>query len=225
MKPKASFVIPAYNAEAYLAETLESTLKQTIQDVEVIVVNDGSTDNTNKVIDYYQGKDSRVIGIMQENQGRSASRNRGILASRADYIFTLDADDLAYKDRVAETLSVFKKTKADIVYSSFHMIDAISQIIDTPVLALPFDYERVKKEWFTYICHSSMAFKKKVFSKVQYSMGDFDKHCIDDWKFQIDSFHAGMKFACSKKVLAAYRYIPKERDEAKIKELKASCLK
>jgi glycosyltransferase involved in cell wall biosynthesis len=225
MKPKASFVIPAYNAEAFIAETLESCLKQTEKKIEIVVVNDGSTDGTADVVSYYLSKDGRIKLINQRNEGRTTARNVGISEAKADVIFTQDADDISYPERVSDTLAAFKKTKADIVYSSFHTIDAIGQIIEDPVIALPFDYEKVKKEWFTYICHSTMAFKKKVFDKVQYTTGDYDKHAIDDWKFQIDAYQAGFKFAPVKKVLAAYRIIPKVRDEDKIKELKSLCLK
>lgn len=225
MKPKASFVIPAYNAEAFLAETIESCLKQTERKIEVVIVNDGSTDDTQKVIDYYQGKDERIKCKIKANGGRSAARNEGISEARADIILTQDADDISYPERVADTLAAFKKTNADIVYSSFHTIDAIGQILDEPVLALPFDYEKVKKEWFTYIGHSTMAFKKSVFKEVQYQSGDYDKHAIDDWLFQVTAFQRGFRFAPIKKVLAAYRVIPKVRDEEKIKELKTLCLK
>jgi len=224
-KPKASFVIPAFNAEAFLAETLESCLKQKERNIEVIVVNDGSTDATQSVIDYYQGKDDRIKCKVKANGGRSAARNDGVLAASSNIILTQDADDISYPDRVSETLAAFKKTKADIVYSSFHTIDAIGQILDEPVLALPFDYEKVKKEWFTYIGHSTMAFKKSVFEKVRYQSGDYDKHAIDDWLFQVSAYHAGFKFSPIKNVLAAYRIVPKVRDEEKIKELKSLCLK
>lgn len=224
-KPKASFVVPAYNAEAFLAETIESCLKQTERGIEIVIVNDGSTDSTQDLASYYLSKDARIRLINQGNEGRTKARNAGISEAKADIILTQDADDISYPERVAETLAAFKKTKADIVYSSFHTIDAIGQILDAPILALPFDYERVKREWFTYIGHSTMAFRKSVFEKVQYSAGDYDKHAIDDWKFQVDAYLAGFKFAPIKKVLAAYRIIPKMRDEEKIKELKTLCLK
>ena len=225
MRPKASFVVPAFNSEAFIAETLESCLKQTERNIEVVVVNDGSTDSTADVVAYYLSKDERVKLINQRNEGRSAARNVGISEAKADVILTQDADDISYPERVSETLEAFKKSKADIVYSSFHMIDAIGQILEDPVLAVPFDYEKVKKEWFTYIGHSTMAFKKDVFKEVQYQPGDYDKHAIDDWLFQVTCYQRGFKFAPIKKVLAAYRVIPKVRDEEKIKELKALCLK
>lgn len=90
--PQVSVVIPAYNAMQYLPETLESVLKQTFTDFEVLIVNDGSSDN---VIDWVsQVKDPRVKLISQTNQGLSGARNTGILNAQGEYVAFLDADDL-----------------------------------------------------------------------------------------------------------------------------------
>ena len=224
-KPKASFVIPVYNGMAFLAETLESCLKQSERNIEIVVVNDGSTDSTARLLNYFQGKDERICAIhLTENRGRCFARNYGIEAARADIIMTLDADDLAYTDRAKLTLREFKKDdKLDIVYGAFHVMDVLSNV-EGAVEAHKFDWDKVITDGFTYICHSTMSFRKSVFKEVQYTEGEFDKHAIDDWKFQVDCYKRGFRFGHIPKVLGAYRIIPKARDEAKIRELKRQCL-
>ncbi|MBE9030966.1 glycosyltransferase family 2 protein [filamentous cyanobacterium LEGE 11480] len=89
-----SVVIPAYNAERFIAQTLDSVLAQTFTAFEVIVVNDGSTDETQSIVEHYLLTDDRVRLINQSNQGISATRQRGKAAAKGDFIAFLDADDL-----------------------------------------------------------------------------------------------------------------------------------
>jgi teichuronic acid biosynthesis glycosyltransferase TuaG len=90
-KALVSVVIPAYNADAYIQETLDSILAQTYADFEIILINDGSTDNTEGVIQSYA--DSRIQYFFQKNQGVSAARNAGFLKTKGEYIVFFDADD------------------------------------------------------------------------------------------------------------------------------------
>ncbi|TXE08096.1 glycosyltransferase family 2 protein [Seonamhaeicola algicola] len=96
MLPFFSVVIPLYNKQEYIQETINSVLNQTFQDFEIIVINDGSTDNSLKIIEQIQN--NRVKIINQENKGLSAARNVGIKNAKANYIAFLDADDLWCKD-------------------------------------------------------------------------------------------------------------------------------
>lgn len=238
--PRASFVIPVHNGQAYLAETLESCLNQSNSRFEAVVVDDGSTDSTRELIEFYQKRDDRVKPVLlDKNVGRSMARNRGIAEAKSEIILTLDADDINIPDRVERTIQFFKKNPSvDICYSKFHNIDEWGNIYTfkkdgvelAEIDALPFDFEKVKKsleadgKGFTGICHSSMSFKKNVFDKVQYQDGPWSEHGVDDWRFQIDSFKAGFKFAPINRCLVQYRAIRKQRDEEAIKELKKQCL-
>lgn len=91
---KVSVIVPCYNQGAYLAETLDSVIAQTYNNLEVIVVNDGSTDNTEEVIRRYSDYDSRIKCISQKNHGLSTARNNGIKNSEGEFILPLDADDI-----------------------------------------------------------------------------------------------------------------------------------
>ena len=91
--PLVSIIIPIYNVEKYLQQCLESICNQTLQEIEIICVNDGSTDNSRNIAYEYAHKDSRICIIDSENQGLSSARNQGLARARAEYIQFLDADD------------------------------------------------------------------------------------------------------------------------------------
>jgi glycosyltransferase involved in cell wall biosynthesis len=105
--PSVSVVIPAYNAELYLADALDSLARQTHPATEIIVVDDGSTDGTPGVL--HAHRDS-VISIRQENAGDGAARNRGIGMATSDYVAFLDADDLCARDRLERQAASLHKT-------------------------------------------------------------------------------------------------------------------
>ncbi|MDY6902826.1 MAG: glycosyltransferase family A protein [Cyanobacteriota bacterium] len=96
-----TIVLPAYNASEYLAETLNSVLNQTYKDFELLVIDDGSTDNTRDIVRDFCQQDSRIRLISQENQGVSVARNSGIKMARGKYIAFLDSDDLWLPNKLA----------------------------------------------------------------------------------------------------------------------------
>lgn len=106
--------MPAYNAEDYVAAALDSVLGQTWSNLEIIVVNDGSTDGTAGVLDRYSDE-ARVTVIHQENQGAAAARNRGFEASTGDYIQYLDADDLLHPRKVEAQMAVLDDHTSETV--------------------------------------------------------------------------------------------------------------
>ena len=115
-----SVIIPCYNQGKYLAEAIESALNQTYPHVEVIVVNDGSTDNTAEVAARYAG---RIIYAEQENAGASVARNRGILATAGELIAFLDADDYWYQTKLEKQVSVLKADPSiGLVHTGFRYI-------------------------------------------------------------------------------------------------------
>jgi glycosyltransferase involved in cell wall biosynthesis len=92
--PKVSVIIPVYNVEKYLAECLNSICRQTLRSIEIICVNDGSTDGSAKILAEYKRKDKRFRVITQENRGLSTARNIGIRQAQGDYIYFMDGDDI-----------------------------------------------------------------------------------------------------------------------------------
>ncbi len=120
--PRVSVVITCYNYGPYLPCALDSALGQTWQDIEVIVVDDGSTDNTPDVIKPYFA-DSRVRYFRQQNAGQPKAKNRGIAESRGEFIAFLDADDIWFSDKIAQQLPLFADPAVGVVYSRRKWID------------------------------------------------------------------------------------------------------
>lgn len=90
---KVSIIVPVYNVEKYLRKCLDSLINQTLKDIEIICVNDGSKDNSPKILEEYAKKDNRIIVINQENAGLSVARNSGIDIAKGEYIGFVDSDD------------------------------------------------------------------------------------------------------------------------------------
>ena len=109
-----SVIVPVYNVEEYLEECLESIRKQTYQDIEVILVNDGSTDDSQAICEHICQTDKRFRLINQKNQGQSVARNRGVKESVGQYILFVDSDDVI-NTNVLEVLLPYMKTDVDIV--------------------------------------------------------------------------------------------------------------
>ena len=109
-----SVIVPVYNAEEYLEECLESIKNQTYTNIEVILVNDGSSDGSKEICEQYCEKDNRFKLINQENQGQSVARNLGVAESVGEFIMFVDSDDVINKN-VLEVLLPYMKTDVDIV--------------------------------------------------------------------------------------------------------------
>ena len=120
--PKVSIIIPVYNAENYLRETLNSVLNQTFTDFEVIALNDGSKDNSLSILNEYASKDGRFVVIDKPNSGVSDTRNLGILKASGEYIACLDADDLYSPNFLSVMLGAIESSGAEVAvckYESF----------------------------------------------------------------------------------------------------------
>jgi glycosyltransferase involved in cell wall biosynthesis len=107
MKPLVSILIPAFNAQDWIAETLESAIAQTWSEKEIIVVNDGSTDQTSAIAERFEPAGVRIV--TQKNQGAAAARNTAFSLSHGDYIQWLDADDLLSPDKIARQVTVLQE--------------------------------------------------------------------------------------------------------------------
>ena len=111
---KISVIVPAYNSEKFIAETIECLLSQTLSDIQIIIVNDGSTDETGVIIDKYASKNPNILPLYQKNSGVSAARNNGINHAEGKYIMFLDSDDLLSADTLEQVYNKLEETKADM---------------------------------------------------------------------------------------------------------------
>ena len=115
-KPKVSIVIPVYNTEAYVEDTILSIVNQSLRDSEIIVINDGSTDNSLPVIEKLAEKDPRIRIYSQENQGLSAARNAGIEHANGKYLYFMDSDDLLDPDALEQCVKKCEANNLDFLF-------------------------------------------------------------------------------------------------------------
>jgi len=115
MKPKVSVIVPVYNIEAYIGECLNSIVTQTFKNIEIILIDDGSTDLSSKIIKDFAQKDNRIIIHSQSNQGVSAARNAGISLASGEYILFVDGDDLIVENAIEMIYKYAIATKVEIV--------------------------------------------------------------------------------------------------------------
>lgn len=112
---KVSVIIPVYNVEKYLRQNLESVANQTLKDIEIICVDDGSTDSSFEIVKEFAEKDSRFIAVSQENGGAGAARNNGLRRAKGKYLSFLDSDDFFDEKMLEEAYNKAEATQADFV--------------------------------------------------------------------------------------------------------------
>ena len=121
--PKVTVIIPVYNVAAYLPQCLDSVIAQTLDDIEIICVNDGSKDESLAVLNEYAAQDSRIKIIDKANAGVSAARNDGIAAAQGEYIAFLDGDDFLEPDCLEKVYATAVSGNFDTVVFKHNLID------------------------------------------------------------------------------------------------------
>lgn len=119
-----SVIIPVFNKEEYLSECIKTVVSQTYKCLEIIIINDGSTDNSEKIIEGYQLNDKRIKYHNQKNQGVAASRNKGISVSKGEYIYFIDADDKIELNTIDKLVNktIVSGTVSDIVVGNYYRV-------------------------------------------------------------------------------------------------------
>ncbi len=110
-----SVIIPVYNTEEYLREALDSIVDQTLKDIEIICINDGSTDGSAEILEEYAKKDNRISIITQENKGLSCSRNAGMMKAKGKYIYFMDSDDILETTALEELIPIMEEKNLDVM--------------------------------------------------------------------------------------------------------------
>lgn len=127
---KVSVIVPVYNVEEYIEKCLQSLVNQTLEDIEIIVVNDGSPDNSQKIIDKYVKKyPKKVKSFIKENGGQGSARNYGLLKSSGEYISYVDSDDYVEKNMLEDMYVLAKKDNSDIVICGNNVISMDNEIL------------------------------------------------------------------------------------------------
>lgn len=132
MNDKVSIIIPVYNVELFVERCLESVINQTYENIEIIIINDGSTDGSMKLCEKYQERDTRIKLVSQNNMGLSAARNKGIELSKGNYICFIDSDDWVEKDYVKFGIDMITKTNAEVAVVGHYISNDYSDRIAYP---------------------------------------------------------------------------------------------
>jgi glycosyltransferase involved in cell wall biosynthesis len=166
-KPLVSVIIANYNYGHFLAEAIESVLNQTYSNFELIVVDDGSTDNSSKIIELYK---NTLISIFQKNAGQGAAFNAGIARSKGEIICFLDSDDYFYKDKLAKVVTAFEKHPNWVQISHGRTsVDANGSIIGRdPRFFNQGDVRHLLLQWgkYAWAVTSALAYRRSVLDSV-----------------------------------------------------------
>lgn len=174
---KISVIIPVYNVKKYLKRCLDSVINQTYKNIEIILVNDGSTDNSLKICEDYQKKDKRIIIINQKNSGLSAARNKGLDIAKGKYICFIDSDDYVTCDYVFYLYKLIKKDNFDFSACSTKLIinNIYTDNYDEEII-----YELDPKEALKLLLDNNnkitlsawgKLYKKEIFKNIKYPVG------------------------------------------------------
>lgn len=180
-----SIIIPVYNSEKYLEAALESAINQSYKNIEIFLIDDGSTDASSQICDIYAKKDSRVRAIHQKNSGPSAARNRGVEEARGEYLTFFDNDDLLHKDFVKILLNLCVENDCDIALTkSFPFLEENTIPYGEPETKLTFMDRRqlstqlVDMGWTGLAVTMAKLFRKELFEKIRFNeeriIGDDD---------------------------------------------------
>ena len=177
-----SVIIPVYNAEKYLRECLDSVCSQTFKDLEIICVDDGSTDSTSDILKEYRKNDSRIEIITQENRGAGASRNAALRHASGEYVYFMDSDDYLDLDAF-ERLEPYLSEKFDFVmFKIRNFIAETGEIIDDDYYSMPYLRNRVGDNPFRYddvsdfaldlcVCPPGNLFRREFISDITFPEG------------------------------------------------------
>ena len=125
-----SVIIPVYNAEKYIGKTIESVINQTYTDIEIVLVDDCSKDNSSQIIKEYMKKHTNIVFYLQEkNAGVAVARNKALELAKGRFVAFIDSDDLWYHDKIEKQLELMKNKNAAICFTAIEMIDEDGQVV------------------------------------------------------------------------------------------------
>ena len=196
-----SVVVPVYNVELYLIECLESIINQTYRDLEIILIDDGSTDKSGDICEEYAKKDDRIIVIHQSNQGSASAKNAGLRKASGEYLAFVDSDDFLQEDAYEFMVRQLEEYHADIIQGYFRKVYQknhrdVNKIIEMQTLDTSEFLELFTKDWTCGLLWDKL-YKRHIFKDIYFKEG----HKIDD------EFFTYKGVLNSKKILRVPHYI------------------
>lgn len=205
---KISVVIPVYNVEKYLSECLDSVVNQTYKNLQIIIVDDGSTDFSRKICDVYAEKDNRITVVHQKNAGAGAAKNTGLELIDGDYFSIIDSDDYIELDMYEKMVNSLEKYNADIVQCLFRNV-YVNDSFDRkykfkgnyPKVLTPKNFLKEYLYDWKYAIFWNKLFKKSLLQNIKFPVG----RKIDDEFFTYKLICNSKKIVNIEDVLYSYR--------------------
>ena len=197
--PKISIIIPIYNVAPYLCQCLDSVLTQTYRNLEIILIDDGSTDGSSEIATTYAQKDARIIYLYQANQGLSAARNRGLKLATSDFISFADSDDYCDPTLIEYLYTNLRKTQADLASITFKHQAHLTKTLDTKAALR----ELFLEQNLTFHAWGKL-YKRELWQDILFPVG----HTYEDVATQVCIFSRCTRIFVSPKHLYHYRRRP-----------------
>ncbi len=227
--PKISVIIPVYNVEKYLRECLDSVINQTFRDIEIICINDGSTDNSLNILEEYKRIDKRIKIIHQKNKGMSVARNNGMKIAKGKYICFVDSDDWVDKKMCELFYLISKKNNLDILVGGSNLIyerRVLRKIVKTDSRYSLSNLKTFDNEIFYWkninnlfqinLCVWGKLYKKDFLKKINISFPEGMFH--EDYLFYLKTILLANKIGLLRNNLYNYRKLRKGAITYKIKD-------
>ncbi|CAG9433898.1 hypothetical protein NVI2019_PEGOAJLN_03646 [Providencia alcalifaciens] len=213
MNQKVSIIIPCFNCESSISQTLTSLLNQSYSNLEILLCDDGSTDKTYEIIQNLQKKDIRIkVMKNEENMGIIFTLNHLLDVSSGKYIARMDSDDICHPKRIEEQIIYIKKNKLDGAGSFYKTFGKKTKVIKLPIGIDSISY---CLGFMNTFCHPSIMIKSEVYKKYQYATNAMHIEDYDLWSRMIKN---GVKIDNINKVLLYYRLHPNQISKVKSKE-------
>jgi glycosyltransferase involved in cell wall biosynthesis len=218
--PLVSVLMPAFNSELYIAESIESILNQTHSNIELIIFDDGSTDNTRAMIQQYQ--DLRIVKILSdENYGVVRARNDMIDRASGQYIALMDADDIADPTRIEKQLKSIERGECDVCGSAQWVLDEASRKIKKSKDKFTDSDLRALLAVYCGLCNSAMMGKAEIFKRFKY---DASILTSEDYYLWVQMAAAGYRFLNLKERLITYRRYPAQTSSVHLEKFKVTTI-
>lgn len=205
MEALVSIIIPIYNVEKYIDECIKSVINQTYRNLEIILINDGSTDSSYDICKKYSETDYRIILLNKENRGSASAKNSGLKIAKGDYITFVDSDDFIQDDMIEYMVDQIEKTKADIIQCDFINLYKDSNEVGQQELTEKTISSQVFLKLFLTQWKNSLfwnkLFKRDVIKGVYFKEG----RCIDDEFFTYKCVINSESVSLSNKIVYNYR--------------------
>ncbi len=204
---KVSIIMPVYNAEYYINEAIESVQNQTLKELEIICINDGSKDNSQQIIEKYKKEDSRIVCITTENQGAGRARNCGINIARGKYIFFLDSDDYLYSSSILEKLFFLAEENNVLISGGNCCFDKNGKhVIENQILRYNFLEDGLKeyKDYQVDYYYWRFLYNREMLIKNNFYFPDYKRY--QDPPFMVKVMTHCKKFVATLDIVYCYRY-------------------